>query len=67
MGRAYRKGLATPPHQKRKPKSASACIMIPRMNSVLIVTDQYGLHLKKAFEKLKTQYPILELSEGVRT
>ena len=46
--------------------TAEMCIMIPRMNSVLIVTDQYGLHLKKAFEELKKLYPILELTEGVR-
>jgi len=46
--------------------TSEMCIMIPRMNSVLIVTDQYGLHLKRAFEKLKAQYPNLELAEGVR-
>ena len=46
--------------------TSEMCIMIPRMNSVLVVTDQHGLHLKKAFEKLKVQYPNLELSEGAR-
>lgn len=46
--------------------TSEMCIMIPRMNSVLVVTDQYGLHLKRAFEKLKAQYPILELAEGTR-
>ena len=46
--------------------TSEMCIMIPRMNSVLIVTDQHGLHLKKAFEKLKAAYPNLELSEGAR-
>lgn len=46
--------------------TAEMCIMIPRMNSVLVVTDQYGLHLKTAFEKLKKAYPMLELSEGSR-
>jgi len=46
--------------------TSEMCIMIPRMNSVLIVTDQYGTHLKKAFEKLKAQYSMLELTEGVR-
>jgi hypothetical protein len=46
--------------------TAEMCILIPRMNSVLIVTDQYGLHLKKAFERLKQAYPMLELTEGVR-
>lgn len=47
--------------------TAEMCIMIPRMNSVLIVTDQYGLHLKKAFEALRLKYPMLELAEGIRT
>src|ERR1700739_3029924 len=46
--------------------TSEMCIMIPRMNSVLIVTDQYGLHLKRAFENLKKTYPVLELAEGVR-
>lgn len=46
--------------------TAEMCIMIPRMNSVLIVTDQYGLHLRKAYESLKLKYPMLELTEGVR-
>ena len=46
--------------------TSEMCIMVPRMNSVLIVTDQYGLHLKKAFEALKAKYPNLELSEGTR-
>lgn len=46
--------------------TSEMCIMVPRMNSVLVVTDQYGLHLKRAFEKLKVQYPNLELSEGTR-
>jgi hypothetical protein len=47
--------------------TSEMCIMIPRMNSVLIVTDQYGLHLKRAFDALKQQYPNLELAEGART
>lgn len=46
--------------------TAEMCIMIPRMNSVLIVTDQNGLHLKKAFENLKARFPMLELAEGAR-
>lgn len=46
--------------------TAEMCIMVPRMNSVLIVTDKNGVHLKKAFDKLKAQYPELELAEGVR-
>ena len=42
------------------------CIMIPRMNSVLVVTQTDGEHIKKTFERLKAQYPVLELNEGVR-
>jgi hypothetical protein len=47
--------------------TAETCIMIPRMNSVLVVTGQHGVHLKRAFESLKQQYPMLELAEGTRT
>jgi hypothetical protein len=46
--------------------TSEMCIMIPRMNSVLVVASEHGPHLKAAFEKLKQQYPMLELSEGVR-
>jgi hypothetical protein len=46
--------------------TAEMCIMIPRMSSVLVVTRKDGAHLKAAFEKLKVQYPVLELSEGTR-
>ncbi len=42
------------------------CIMIPRMNSVLIVTAVDGEHIKKTFERLKMVYPVLELYEGAR-
>ena len=42
------------------------CIMIPRMNSVLVVTAVEGDHIKKTFERLKAQYPVLELYEGTR-
>jgi hypothetical protein len=42
------------------------CIMIPRMNSVLVVTAVDGDHIKKTFERLKTVYPVLELYEGAR-
>lgn len=42
------------------------CIMIPRMNSVLIVTAADGEHIKKTFQRLKTAYPVLELCEGTR-
>ena len=42
------------------------CIMIPRMNSVLVVTAVDGEHIKKTFERLKAVYPVLELYEGAR-
>ena len=42
------------------------CIMIPRMNSVLVVTAVDGDHIKKTFERLKAVYPVLELYEGAR-
>jgi len=42
------------------------CIMIPRMNSVLVVTQVDGKHIKQTFERLKAQYPVLEFNEGVR-
>jgi hypothetical protein len=43
------------------------CIMVPRMNSVLIVGDVGGESLKSSFERLKVQYPMLSLTEGPRT
>lgn len=42
------------------------CIMIPRINSILIVGDVAGESLRKAFEHLKEQYPMLTLTEGPR-
>ena len=42
------------------------CIVLPRMSSVMVVTDEYGFKLKKEFEKLKAIYPMIELSEGIR-
>jgi len=42
------------------------CIMIPRMNSVLVVCAADGGHIKKTFERLKALYPVLELYEGAR-
>lgn len=42
------------------------CIMIPRMNSILIVADKYGTSLKRVVERLKQQYPTLVLVEGAR-
>ena len=42
------------------------CIMIPRMQSLLIVTDVVPEHLEKAFKKLKEHYPMLTFTEGAR-
>jgi hypothetical protein len=42
------------------------CIMIPRMQSVLIVADNYSENLQNAFKHLKEQYPMLTLTEGQR-
>ena len=42
------------------------CIMIPRMQSVLIVADVYSENLQKTFAHLKEQYPTLTLTEGPR-
>lgn len=42
------------------------CIMIPRMNSVLVVTAADGEHIRKTFDRLKAVYPVLELHEGAR-
>jgi hypothetical protein len=46
--------------------TSETCIMVPRMNSVLIVTEQYGESLKKTFARLKKWWPVLELVEGQR-
>jgi len=42
------------------------CIMIPRMNSVLMVAGADGTSIRSAFEPLKAAYPMLQLIEGVR-
>ena len=42
------------------------CIMIPRMQSLLIVADVVAESLHKAFDCLKQQYPMLNLTEGPR-
>jgi hypothetical protein len=42
------------------------CIMIPRVNSLLIVADVDGTSLRNAFELLKGRYPMLQLVEGAR-
>jgi len=42
------------------------CIMVPRINSLLIVANADGTSLRSAFEPLKQKYPMLNLVEGVR-
>lgn len=42
------------------------CTMVPRMNSILIVADKHGTSLKRVVERLKTEYPMLGLTEGAR-
>jgi hypothetical protein len=41
------------------------CIMVPRMNSILVVTNAEE-NLKKTFEHLKEKYAMLTLTEGPR-
>jgi hypothetical protein len=42
------------------------CIMVPRMNSLLVVTSANGTSLRSAFEPLKAKHPMLQLIEGTR-
>jgi hypothetical protein len=42
------------------------CLMIPRVNSLLIVTSADGINLRSAFEPLKAAHPMLQLIEGAR-
>jgi len=42
------------------------CIMVPRMQSLLIVADVAAENLLAAFRRLKEQYPMLHLVEGQR-
>ena len=42
------------------------CIQIPRMNSLMIVTQKYCKELTDLAKRLQAQYPGLEFSEGVR-
>lgn len=42
------------------------CIMVPRINSLLVVANADGASLRAAFEPLKARYPMLSLTEGVR-
>ncbi len=43
------------------------CIIIPRMSSVLVVSDEQGAGVKAAFYRLRAQCPVLELAEGTRS
>jgi hypothetical protein len=43
-----------------------ACIILPRMSSVLTVSDEKGESVRRAFEGLRAAYPFLEFSEGTR-
>jgi len=51
---------------KRMDITKEACIMIPRMQSILIVADVVSENLQAAFKHLKEQYPMLTLTEGPR-
>ncbi len=42
------------------------CIIVPRMSSVLVVTDEDGAGIKAAFYRLRTQCPMVEITEGAR-
>jgi hypothetical protein len=42
------------------------CIMVPRMNSLLVVASAGGASLRSAFELVKAKYPMLQLVEGIR-
>jgi len=42
------------------------CIMVPRMKSILVVADVVAESLHKSFERLKAQWPMLQLTEGPR-
>lgn len=42
------------------------CIMIPRINSLLVVTSTDGKSLRETFELIKGKYPMLQLVEGTR-
>jgi hypothetical protein len=42
------------------------CIMVPRMYSVLVVTEKHGDSLTRAFNSLKERYPMISLITGDR-
>ena len=46
--------------------TTEACILLPRISSVLVVCNERGYRLKEAFEALRQGYPMLELAEGSR-
>jgi hypothetical protein len=42
------------------------CVMVPRINSLLVVANADGASLRSVFERLKEGYPMLALTEGPR-
>lgn len=46
--------------------TSETCIMIPRMQSILIVADKKADNLHKSVERLRQWYPTIKLVEGVR-
>jgi hypothetical protein len=42
------------------------CIMVPRVNSLLIVTDVGGASLLDAFALVRAKFPMVQLTEGAR-
>jgi len=46
--------------------TSETCIMIPRMQSILIVADKKAENLHKSVERLRAWYPTIKLVEGVR-
>jgi hypothetical protein len=46
--------------------TSETCIMIPRMNSILVVADKKAENLHKSVERLRQWYPTIKLVEGVR-
>jgi hypothetical protein len=46
--------------------TSETCIMVPRMQSILVVADKKAENLHKSVERLKQTYPSIRLVEGVR-
>jgi hypothetical protein len=42
------------------------CIMLPRINSLLVVTDAGGASLLDAFALVRDKFPMVQLTEGAR-